>query len=416
MTIEVSAVQRMRVWSEGTFATDGTGTLGNYRDVPFIEGSCTATLDQTLLDPQIVQQHIDGLTTDVVAFKRCKLSFRIHLTSTGTAAGSAVTAIGTDALAAILKAVMGAQNLAIGDTVASATNATTFVSTGAPGTTLMTAGMMFGRTNTSTSRVEYRSIESHGTGPNTIVTKYALGQTPSGSDVLFACASYTLAQNPLETLQFILEGAEQDDRWLLLGMQLESMSMDTPVNGLPVLTLNFAGVHWIHGASTAGVLTGTALGYATYTGLTIDEALGEVLIQTLGTSTLPTGQPISSMSFAPSLSYQLVTNPSGTQGAMRHRRRRNGPAMTVTMRLPYEDTTWYGLRDNLTRQNIAWQFNTVAGRTVIIEVPTAQITNVQRVDEQGLVYQEVTFKSQLDQDVGSTTTDSALSAWRIHRG
>jgi hypothetical protein len=416
LTIAINNTARLRVWSESTFAADGTGTLGNFRDVPFIEGSCTAVLDETLLAPNVVQQHIDGLITDVLAFRRCKLSFQIHLTSTGTAAGSTVAAIGTDALAAILKAIFGGQNLGVGDTVASATNASTFVSTAAPAATLMTAGMAFGRTNTSTNRVEYREIESHGTGPNTIVTKVELGQTPVGTNVLFACATYSYTQNPTETLQFILEGEEQDDRWLLQGLQLESMSMDTPVNGLPLLTLNFHGVNWTHGATTAGVLTGSQLGYATYTGLSIDEALGECFITPLGTATAPTGVPISTLTFAPSLSYGMVTSPSGTQGVQRFRRRRTAPAVTVTARLPYEDNTWVAARTALTRQNIQWQFNTVAGRTVFVTVPTAQITNVQRVAEGEFAYQEITFKSQLDQDVGSTTTDSALSPIRIHRG
>jgi hypothetical protein len=60
MSIEVHSVQRLRVWSESSFAADGTGTLANYTDVPMREGTGTMTLTLDSLDPmQSVQSRVE---------------------------------------------------------------------------------------------------------------------------------------------------------------------------------------------------------------------------------------------------------------------------------------------------------------------------------------------------------------------
>ena len=60
----------------------------------------------------------------------------------------------------------------------------------------------------------------------------------------------------------------------------------------------------------------------------------------------------------------------------------------------------------------------LAGSTMIIDAPTVQVTNVQRVDENGLAYQQVSWEARHDAVSVDGNGDDALSRapFRIHFG
>ena len=61
------------------------------------------------------------------------------------------------------------------------------------------------------------------------------------------------------------------------------------------------------------------------------------------------------------------------------------------------------------------QIGTAAGGTVLLEAATAQVVDVQRVDEGGLAYVEVSWEGRNDTETGGTP-DQEESAFRIHLG
>ena len=65
--------------------------------------------------------------------------------------------------------------------------------------------------------LEVREIES--IAANSITLKHAFSAGPTNAQVAYAAATYSFTEDPQESLQFIVEGVENEDRWLLLGGQ-----------------------------------------------------------------------------------------------------------------------------------------------------------------------------------------------------
>lgn len=415
MTIELHNVARLRVWTESTFASDGTGTLANYTDVPAVEGSVSVTLGQETLNPEHLQQHTDGYPEQSLGRKSCSISMSLILAPTGSAAGDA-TAAQQSALGELLAAVMGGENLGTGDVVQASPAPTTTAFAGAAASSRnLDDGAAVGILRGASSALQLREIQARSS--ETLTLKLALSNAAQTSDVIYGCATYYLAQDPTASLQFIVEGSEQDDRWLLMGCQLESMAIDVPINQLPRITLTFKGATWLHGASTAGVLTGSALGTASYTLVSPVHVDGDFRVATVGTDTLTAGTsiPISALTLTPALGYLEIPSPQGTEGVYRFRRGRNAPAVRGSFRTFYEDTTWLTARDNKTAKAVWFQLGDVQGKAVLLSLPRVQIVDVQRVDAGGVAGQEVTFVARLDSDV-TATNDLAVSPFRIHLG
>ena len=415
-SIEVSNIARLRMWSESTFASDGTGTLGNYDDVPFIEGTLTAVLGQEMPHPAHAQQHVDGWSTRIAGLKSCKLSFAMNLAPTGTASGDAV-AHSQSALGRLFKAVFGGQTLSTGDTVSANAGASKTVFTAAG--TGVVAGDVVGILRGASAAYEMREVESE--AADVVTTKLEFSNAPVVSDILYSSATHYLTQNPTESLQFIAEGLATGDRWVLLGMQLESLALENTIGQIPRATFGFQGVSWLTGQDAAYTST-SALAAASYTNVSVIHAVGELLLQTLGTSTRPTPTKASSIAITLNLGYGKVTSPSGTQAVASWRRLRTAPVATAVITMPYaesetsNESDWLLARDAITRKMMSLQFGNVQGKSILITLPTCVITDYQLGDAGGIRSEIVTLEAQTDGDVGSSTTDQALSAFRIAQG
>ena len=414
MSIEVSAVQRIRVITEaaGSFATDQTGSLGSFVDVPAMEGTATVALGQEMLDPAYAQQHKDGRVTHILGRKSCSLSFSVPLASTGTAAASGISAV-QGALGLLLAATMGGEDLGAGTTISDAGVADTdFDVASATGLTAGTAmGVLVGTTT------EWRVIENIAT--LNVTPKLNFSASPSNGAVVNSCATYYLKQDPDTSLQFAVYGAEQDDRWLLQGCQLQSMTLEVTSGQIPKITFTFSGATWTYGASTSTPITGSAIATATYSNVSPVAAVSGVYYQqTAGTATYSASTSrldVSQEAWSPAMAYVPQTSPTGVQTVLRWVRNRVNPVVSFTFNVPYQDTTWFAVRDAKTVKAFVRQFGSgTAGSTVLIEIPSAQVVDVQRVDDGGLAYQTVSCAAGLDTDIASNTGDQSFSPLRFH--
>lgn len=419
MTMEVTNIQRMRVDTEaaGSFCTDGTGTLGNFRDVAFMEGTAQLTLTQNMLSPAYAQQYLDGHPTKVLGTRAAKLTFKHVLTPSGTGAASGVTHP-TNALSEILGVVMGGVSYGIGDDVqASPAPTKTTMTVADASTNQITAGSVIGFP-TGVHGLELREVESVST--NAVVLKLELLNTPSAGNDVSGCATHYLTSDPDTSLQFILQGAETSDQWVLFGGQLESMSLELPIGQLPTVTFSFMFADWMTAVEAA--MSEAALAAATYSSTAAIHTIGELLYQTVGTVTLPTALPISSIKYNLNFKYAPVSSPSGTNGVYRWRRIRSAPAVSGQFTLPVgwddssNESVYMLARDNKTLKGLWYQLGYTVGNCLLISCPTIQIVDYQVGDAGGIKSQIVSFESQLDQDVGSSVTDKALSAFRIAMG
>lgn len=405
----VSNVQRLRVYEETTFGTDVTGSLGSFIDLPAKEGSISFSIPRESHDPgQLVQYHHD-YREEVLGKKSCQISFTLPLHSTGTAAGDGVAAV-IAPLGYLLKRVMGGESLGTGSTFVTGWSAVT-------GDLTSGAGFAKGEIlcwENSSSVLECRPLKNLAT--NTATTKLAFSGSPANTDVAYSGATYYLASDPDKSLQFVVQGLESNDEWVLMGCQLESLTFTLPLDGtIPEVAFTFKGVDWLHGDDAAGTFSDiTPISYSNFEPIT--GHAGRFMTQANGTTTY-TGSTvnISAASFEPQLAYQPIPSPSGINGVLRWRLSRNaGPSIQGNFTTFFEDTSRFTDRDDRDDRLILYQIGTEAGKTVVFEASTVQYTDVQRADDNGIAGETVTWKGRRDGDVTSASGDAELSPFRIH--
>lgn len=409
--------QLVQAFTESTFGTDITASLGSFTAIPVQENTAVFTLDDPLQNPMQVLQHVDDYQEEVRGKKGATLRFTTPLAPTGTAAGNSTAAV-QSALGLLLSIVMGGEDLGTGSLFSSGWTAVTGDVTSGTG---FTKGTALGWTN-SAGVYEMRPLKN--VSSNTLTLKLAFSAAPSNTNPAYSCASYYMTSDPDQSLQFVVRGLESQDEFVLMGGQLDSLSLNLPIDGtIPTATFAFKFVKWIYGADAAGSASLTDLSPTSYSNFDpIVGHAGRLLVQDNGTTTYSaSAKPTvncSAISIVPNIPYIAIPSPSGVEGVLRWHKTRNGqPRVTVNFQCPFENTSdFFARRDSKTDNLIWYQFGLTAGSAVAIEIPTAQITNVQRVNSGGISGQSVDAKGRRDLDITSATTDQHHSPLRFHFG
>lgn len=425
MTIELHDVGRARVydessagsWSSTTFAIDATTSpgLGSFTDVAFREGSAQVQLMEDMLDPQqVVQSRVEG-RKKLRGKRSATLTLTLNLAPSGVAAGSAVSSVAPGGgLGIILRAIMGGEKLAAGTTATAGSTSSVINATSGAG---WEEGAWIGWTN-SAGIVEWREVKQVAT--NVVTTKYAFSGTPANGNVLYNAAVYFFTEDPQRSLQFLVEGVETDDRWLLLGGQCTGFKIGIDPTGqqLPSAQITLTFASWLDSSevsNTAGVTAAiAAASFGNYN--PIVGFAGELRYQTVGTATLDSTSLVhaSAINFDPSISFVPVTSPKGVNTILRWRAARQNPPVQVGFTAPYEDLTWWTKRK--ARNDLAFWYTAgqLAGGSVILSAPATQIVNPQRTaDASKLAGQSIAAEGRRDIDVATGTTELSKSPVRI---
>lgn len=421
--MEVQAVQRIRfqvVAATPTAAVgaDSSASIGSFIDLPFREGTAQMVLTRDELDPMQAVQHIDEGRERVLGKRTATLTVTVNLAPTGTAAVTGTSAI-TSPLGRLLKAFMGGENLAAGSTSATSTAILLKCST-ASHCNRWAAGCVVGWSNGTF--VEWRGVESVSTSTS-ITLKHAFSAAPAVSDPLYNAATYYMTADPDTTVDFLVEGLDSDDRFLLTGGQAVggmSIAFDLTGAAIPSVTFNITFPNWYAAGETASAITGT-LGTASYSATSpiVGEA-GEFRSWTVTSSTYVTTSRlhVSAVTWEPHVTFVPVTSPSGRNTVWRWKKGRNTDSpVQGSFTIPYEDTTWFANRNSKADKNAMQVAGTAGGSAVILDAPTIQILNPQRAaDASAIAAQTLMWKGRRDTDVGSSTNDLAKSPFRVHLG
>jgi hypothetical protein len=404
MTIQIKAVESMRVIVESTFGADATSSpgLASFTYVPFNEGSAEVTLTRLEADPmQAVQSRYEG-REKVLGARSAGLKFTMNLAPTGTA-GTGLCI--TSALGILLKASMGGERLGTGTTFVTGWTAITGDVTSGAG---FVAGGWIGWANTA-GTVEWRQIKS--VTSNTIVLAHGFSGSPANTNVAYAAAEYYFTEDPAQSLQFLVSGQESDDRWLLLGAQCTGgfdITIDPSGAAIPTITFNMTASWYLESDETAASVTGT-LADATYSAYSpIVGNAGEYRMFTVGTPTLSTASRIhvSALAFAPKIVTVPVKSPSGANGGtvLRYRGGRANPPVAGSFTTYLEDLTWFVGRDAKTDYCQQHTIGTVAGAQVVVSAPTVQVLNPQRsVSGEEIAGQTISWEGRRNTDTAATT-------------
>lgn len=414
----VSLVQRLRVSVEpaGSFAVDRTGTLANFSDVPMVEGSAQLTLTQETHNPQQALQNMLDYQEEVIGKKTWTLNFSTPFAPTGVAAGSAVAAT-VGSIQTLMKTVMGGEFKGTGSTAATGGWATAGGGNVASGAGFRAGGVAGWRDSSGVLHLRpVRQVSS-----NTVSLKVRFPSAPASGDVIYSGATYFWTQDPDTSLQFIVEGYEQQDRWVLLGGQ-GTVTPQLALDGtIQQLQWAITGVNWLEADEAAGAsnLHATNISAATYSRFDpITGQSGRLLVQTVGTLAL-TGASVdaSEVSFAPGGTYVQVPSPSGVNGVVRHRltRASGTPMVSGTFSSYFTGYGRWDDRDTKADKLVFYQCGVTEGKAVAVEAPTVQLTDVQRNDQAGLAGEQVSFKGRVDTGTTeATASDLGRSPHRYH--
>lgn len=418
MTIEVTNVQRARVYQEqpGSFAEDETGTLASFLDLPFIEGTMSVELLEPLEAPLHAQQHIDAWPIKVHMPKRARASFDINLTGLGLAIGTRADA----ALGVVLSTAFGGWHAGTGSTIASTSTTTVLNVTSDSG---YAKGAAIAAATGPGGRLEMREIKNVSGGAVTL--KHALSSIPANGSYIYACVSVYPSRARAYSLQMIVEGLEQDDRWLLLGGQVVSPPTFTLANGAIArmsFQWEFADWYQADGVSTASNLTSGALATATYEyAVPMVVKSSELRVFTPGTTSLSnTLVDASAYEYTTSLAYTPHLAPGGTQNIIEWIRLRTAPFVSGSFTFPLQDMTWWTTKAADTRKAFSLQIGSsptlATGGGVLITAPSIQITDVQPNDTNGIRTHAVSWEGTVDGDIASAAAANDLhnAAMRIH--
>ncbi len=400
MTIEIHKLQTIAVIAEsaGQYAVDKTSagtSLGSLTAVPFLEGTSTLTLGQAMLPNTQAQQYIDQIAEDIVGIRSWSMSMTMYLASTGTAA-DASTSSTTSPLGIFLKAIMGAEALSAGSTVASGGGVGGFVATGGQGTRLTAGNAVL--VNSQARKIKTRSTD-------TITYAQEISSVSAGT--VYRSATYSMVEDPDTSLQFAVQGVETHDRWILMGGQ-GSFTLNIPIAGLPTITFTLSGADWLN-------YTGSALTAASYTATSPAVVMSSEFTLPTNAVTARNALDVQSLSISPNINYAPIRTPAGVMTILRMRRQRSVPAATMQFQTTYDAQTYWTGRAARTDYGFAFQIGATAGSTVLIDIGTCQITDVQRseVDPQ-LAGQTVSLKARNDADCGTASTALERSFMKIY--
>lgn len=415
MSIEDIRLGRLRVAVESTRANFGisqAGTPANFVDMPFAEGSIQVTKNQDQLAPNSTQGFLDSYERSVLGKKALTLSLTTHLGGTGTALDgiNAPLTSTTWWLARLLETIMGGLNTpstpGAATQVQAGSTATVINVTTGHGARFTAGGAIACIVN---GRYEAREVLSVAT--NAVSVKVAFSGVPATSSQVLAAQTFHLTEDPVNSLQFILEGRESADRWVLTGCQ-GGIGINVSTGELAQLSLNLNGADWQQLAPTAftpGTLTN-------YNPTAVVDS--EFIVGTIGSTTRNVVN-CQAQTWTPGITYTPITTPGIGVNTLIGFRRTRARAVTGSFQ-PYFDAAsppdWYAQQN--TRANLALFQQIGSSLTgsgiVLLSAPTVQLTSPpQRADNGGLSALNVTWEARNDEALAGAS-ELQRSALRIH--
>lgn len=410
MSLESYKLRKLQYYIEPStaYATSVSGTVA-YKDIKCLEDTANLELIQEMVDNKTMAQRLDDFQPKINTRKRCNVSFTSYLNGSGTAASKGVM-YGSTPNGDILKTIMGGEHRTTGSGVTTITSAGQFI-VDSLANDLLYAGTVVGVLNPSTNQIETARIANYNTATNEIYLTHQLGFTPVSGATVYGSANYYFTQDPTNSLQFHVVGANTNDTWVACGLN-GGFSLKTELGQLPEISYKFdEGATWITGSTET-------LDVVSYTDATPPALVdGFVKFYPRGANaTSPAAQSlidVAEIEISPAIAYESVKTERGVNNISRKRRNRVTPVATAKIKTYFVDKTYKQALVNSTFYGLSLQLGTTAGNVIAIEAPYCKITKVDMVEIDGMVGQEITVDIMEDK-ISSTTsgqTDLCRSAF-----
>lgn len=395
MSYELHALRGLWVDTESTFGIAKTFP-GSFLAVPYREGSLTWSGLRRNHNPKLGKLLLDGHDVNVLGAKMAELKFQVPLHSHGIDLDGDVAPPTTSnwALLRLLATLFGGSiattNPGVQTTVQAGSTTTQVNVTATHGNTRFAAdGVIACRVQAGSSALEVREIES--VAANSVTVKEAFSATPVTGTPVNGGITVHLTEDPAGSLQFVIEGAEADDRIRLMGL-MGTVKLDLPIGGedFPMFSFDLKGADW----ARLGSGTAQALAYSNFQA--IAGVFAELTAPTFGAAPRVVVDQ-SSFALELALTYEAIKTGGGVNNVLRHRRQATRPFAKGSFVTAYQDDTWYTARDNREVRSLFHQFGSFAGEAFLVSVPRVQITDVQAAEaDKAIAGQVVSFEARHD--------------------
>lgn len=413
MSIEAHELRYLGIYEEpdGSYQVDHSGTPGEFLALPYVGNTLDAKLAQEPLDPMTGKMRLDGMDLTVLGPKSCTLACGVTLHSHGQDLDGDVTPTTKAAwpLLRMLQAIMGgmaattnasAQTLVVVDS----TTTTAVEVTATHGSRFQAGGVIGCEVVSGSGLIEAREIAS--VSGDVVTVKQAFSAAPvTGSAVRGGITVY-MTENPLTSLQALIEGREATDGLWLGGLQ-GGFALQLPIGGLGQLQFSLTGADW----GRVGSSSATIPSYSIFSPMAL--APLEVTVPVVG-STTRVVLAQSEITITPGIVYAPQKSGAATNTIARMRRMPTRPLVQGSFTVPYEDDTWYTAHSSRAVRALFAQAGNVPGATCLVSVPTIQIGAPQSAPSgENIAGQSVPFVGRHDAAIGSTS-EISYSAMRMH--
>lgn len=445
MAIRQSEIGALHIYPETTFLTEIASIMSSALPVPFRRGTCKLVRDDVFGDPMMAKQRLDGMDVQIKLPGKPTLEFDVNLDVPSARATNGVTAT-KSWFGYILDSWLGHANLS--GTVDSRSKLGTGTTVSGSGTTTVSTvcvtdasalegGKAVAFATGSGGKLEGRVIRTNHTSttPDEIRLKLQLSGIPSAASTVYGAATYALdcGGRTMPTLQAVVQGFDNTERWLMLGGCIDSVVFTLGTRGLASakVKMKFANMLPADGVSTTLDLTGPLLSRYSYTDINhMVEKDSELRIQVVGTSTLSAApaRKFSQIEIKVNTEMVEIPNPSQPLGIGGWIRRNKVPAVEMSFTEPRDESTaWETGMNATTPTNYAATYQIGAGTAGVLggawmfDLPTLQVVNVEPLqDSNGITAVKVSMMGRNDEDAAGLSTDDEWidftdSAFRIHQ-
>ncbi len=407
---EITRNARVRAAVEAAFATDGTGTMGDFFQlrVDAIEPprSAAAPIEVDPLRSFRGQEYPTEF-----GFAHAQLTASGDLVSVGTAIGNGVTTT-KDGLSKMLEVILGGYRTGEGSVVASGASATSFSVSSGDGAQLLDGQIVFIETTSSSSRYLANVIATRST--DALTTLFDHSSTPATSaDVLNTQMVYE-TDKPVGTLQWLVEYTrDRDDIFLYVGCN-GNLTLTWPLGQKVTWSTQQQVTKSIHDDELATPQGGSALAiYSVDAGTPCIANAGGIHFGPASATTRVT-PTVLEFTFDPGIAWQEVPSFNGVEGRAGYEALPGKPMGTITVLAGTE--TYKDARDAGTIYSLLAQAGNVGGKQLALFCPRVQIVNIEPAEVNGLAGEKITFECLAASQFPDQSTDVRRYRWALGRG
>lgn len=406
-----SIIRRQRFAVESAVSVDGTGTIGNFKDIRATTTELPGEVQEFVADGRVRAKRVLG-PPQQLGFQRGAFNIGGQLVSTGVELNAAASP-SQDELSTLLGAILGGYTAAAGSLVASGSSTTGVTVTASQGSRFPEGTIVGVETAVGSGIFEATSIDTRST--DALTFSHALSFTPAvGAKVINAQLLYETDQ-PTSTVQWLIESEDRNAIFLFRGCQ-GNLGITWPLGGELAWTsqMQFAG--WLHDDELATPQGGSAMSVWTPPGSPPVIARSGSIVFTPTAGTTRTTPQIASLTFDPAITWQAVESFNALVGGRAGYERVVGQPM-ATIQIPRSEAaeTYKDAMAAGTTYRLFAQAGNAAGRIVVLHCPTVQIVGIAPASVNGLDYVTLSLMCLPDATLTDQSTDLLRAPYRIAR-